>query len=111
MRRLLVLLLVTAFAHAGELKPQTRAGFDHYVTVANARIQGEIATAAQGKPFLDFELKDPAQQKTIREQLQRGETVIEKVEDKENGRSIMDIPDGIIHHWRATVFIPGADVK
>src|SRR5437588_5604724 len=116
MRPLLIFLLVVtfafgAFAHAAELKPKTRAGSDHYITVVDARVQSEIAAAAQGKPFLDFELKPPAQQQAIRDQLQRGETVIEKVEDKENGKSVNDIPDGLIHHWRATVFIPGADMK
>src|SRR5204863_9662787 len=100
MRRLLIFLLLTALAHAAELHQKTRVGFDHYITVVDARVQSEIAAAARGKPFLDFELKPAAQQQAIREQLQRGETVIEKVEDKENGKSVNDIPDGLIHHWR-----------
>jgi hypothetical protein len=116
MRRIVAILLfaapwLTLNAHAAELKPKTRAGFDHYVQVANARIQAELAASAKGAPFLDFELKDAAQQRAIRDQLSKGETVIEKVVEKENGKNIDDIPDGIIHHWRATVFIPGADLK
>lgn len=116
MRRTLISLLLVGCAfvtstHAAELKPKTRAGFDHYVQVVNTRVQAELAAAAKGAPFLDFELKDAAKQKAIRDQLSRGETVIEKVVEKENGKNIDDIPDGIIHHWRATVFIPGADLK
>lgn len=111
MRRLFFFLLLASCAHAAELKPRTRAGFDHYVKVADARVQAELAAAAAGKPFLDFELKDAAQARSFRDQLQRGETVIEKVVEKENGRNIDDIPDGLIHHWRATVFIPGAGLK
>jgi hypothetical protein len=112
MRPFLLLLLASALAtasraHAAELKPATRAGFDRYVKVAETRIQAELAAAAQGKPFLDFELKDAAQQKQVRDQLMRGETVIEKVVEKDQG----DVPDGLIHHWRAVVFIPNVDVK
>ncbi len=111
MRRILILLLLASSAQAAELHQRSKEGFDHYIKVVNARIQQELTAAASGKPFLDFELKDPAQQRSIRDQLTRGETVIEKVEDKENGKSVIDIPDGLIHHWRATVFIPGADLK
>jgi hypothetical protein len=111
MRRLCFLLLLPTLLHATELKPKTRAAFDHYVKVAETRIQSELDAASKGAPFLDFELKDAAQQKQIREQLQRGETVIEKVDERENGRSIAEAPSGLIHHWRATIFIPGADMK
>src|ERR1700743_1457816 len=116
MRRILILLLfsgpaLTTTAQAAELKPKTRAGFDHYIQGTNARVQAEPAAAAKGAPFLDFELQPPAQSQAIKQQLSRGETVIEKVVEKENGKMIDDIPDGIIHHWRATVFIPGADLK
>src|SRR5437764_14653550 len=104
MRRFLLLALTsvlasTSQANAADLKAATRAGFDRYVKVAEARIQAELAAAAQGKPFLDFELKDAAQQKQVRDQLMRGETVIEKVVEKNAG----DIPDGLVHHWRAVV--------
>src|SRR4051812_30168935 len=116
MRRIFIFLLFASVfaaqkANAAELHPRTQAGFDHYIQVVNARIQSELNAASSGRPFLDFELKDAGQQRSIRDQLQRGETYIEKVEDKENGRNVIDVPDGIIHHWRATVFIPGADLK
>lgn len=111
MRHILILLLLSSLAQAAELKPKTRAGFDHYVQVANARIQSELAAAAKGAPFLDFELEPPAQQQAIKAQLAKGEAVIEKVVEKENGKNIDDIPDGLIHDWRGTVFIPGADLK
>src|SRR5436305_10729330 len=111
MRPLLAFLLLTTFAHAAELHQKTKEGFDHYMKVTEARVHSELTAAAQGKPFLNFEMKDAAQQRLVRDQLSRGETVIEKVVDKENGKSIDDIPDGMIHHWRATVFIPKADLK
>jgi hypothetical protein len=112
MRRLLLILLaatlaIASQANAAELKAATRAGFDRYVKIVEARIQAELAAAAQGKPFIDFELKDAAQQKQVRDQLMRGETVIEKVVEKDAGET----PDGLIHHWRAVVFIPNVDVK
>jgi hypothetical protein len=111
MRRLLVLLLLTSLSYGAELHQKTKEGFDRYVRAVDARVRSELAAAAKGAPFLDFELKSGAEQQSIKATLAKGETYIEKVEDRENGKSIMDIPDGIIHHWRATVFIPGVDVK
>ena len=34
---------------------------------------------------------------------------MERIEVREGGREI-DIPDGVVHHWLGTVFVPGATV-
>jgi hypothetical protein len=41
--------------------------------------------------------------------LRRGEVYIERLSTREAGRPI-DVPDGLIHHWLGTVFVPGASL-
>jgi hypothetical protein len=43
------------------------------------------------------------------ERLQRGETVVAKLETRDAGKAI-DVKDGIIHHWVATVLLPGVKI-
>lgn len=111
MRRLIIFLLFASLANAAQLHQKTKDGFDRYVKAVDARVRSELYAAVKGAPFLDFELKPAAEQQAIKATLAKGETYIEKVEDKDGGKSIIDVPDGLIHHWRATVFIPGVDVR
>jgi hypothetical protein len=83
---------------AAELKPQTVAAFDRYVRLTEARIAAE---QQDGQPFLHGTLNLAAHRK--------GELAIHRIETRDNGRDI-DIPDGIVHHWIGTVFVPGASV-
>jgi hypothetical protein len=41
--------------------------------------------------------------------LARGELVIESIDRTDTGIS-RDVPDGLVHHWIGTVFVPGATV-
>jgi hypothetical protein len=41
--------------------------------------------------------------------LKAGEVVIERLATLQDGRAI-EAPDGLIHHWIATVFLPGAEL-
>jgi len=43
-------------------------------------------------------------------QLQRGQVIIERLETHENGK-IIPIPNGLVHHWIALVFIPGVHLS
>ena len=83
---------------AAELKPETVAAFNRYVQLTEARISAE---QQEGQPFLHGVL-DLAT-------LRKGELSIQRLQTREKGREI-DIPDGIVHHWVGTVFVPGATV-
>ena len=95
MRRLTAaafVVIAAASVSAAELKPATIAAFDRYVRATEARMAGELASADR---FV----------KPVR----AGEFAIERLTTHEGGKEI-DVPDGLIHHWGGTVFVPGATV-
>jgi hypothetical protein len=97
---ILLVAVLTLGIPAAAQQPWTAEAFDRYVTQAEARI-------AQGRAssFLRIDAL-PAEQKTeeIR-RLKQGEVVIEKA-----GETPQQVPDGLIHDWIGTVFIPAATV-
>lgn len=101
---LLLLLLALSPSLAAELKPATRKAFDRYVFLVEKRLQ------ATNPHFLYFRSQPAAQQVAILQRLKSGEVVTVKLQEKDNGREV-PTPDGMLHHWLATVFIPGANLQ
>src|SRR3954470_6600244 len=87
-------------AAAADLQPRTLAAFDRYVQAIESEMPRRSA-------FLWIDRDgDPARQKT-RDAVARGELQIASVDRHDAGVS-RDVPDGLIHHWIGTVFVPGA---
>ena len=93
-------LLVVRPAAAAELRQATVDAFNRYVAVY------EMQSAAG--PFLWID-GDSTAQRQAHEVARTGGLVMERIQVRSGGRDI-DIPDGIVHHWLGTVFVPGADV-
>jgi hypothetical protein len=93
-------------AQAADLKPQTVAAFERYVTVSETRIAGEIGDASR---FLWIDTLPPERRRTALDALRRGEFLIDRPAGEDASRQL-DIPDGLVHHWIGVVFIPGATV-
>jgi hypothetical protein len=93
-------LIGSCSAAAAELQPSTIDGFNRYVTAYEAQ-------SAAG-PFLWID-GDSAAQRQGREIARAGGLVMERIQVRSGGREI-DIPDGIVHHWLGTVFVPGANM-
>lgn len=89
---------------ATELTPQTAEAFQRYARATEARIQREVADPAT---FLYIDSLPDKQKRAIFERLQSGRVVIEPMQTRENGKEI-EMPDGLVHHWLAIGFIPGA---
>jgi hypothetical protein len=90
-----------------ELKPVTAKAFQKYVEDTEARIQNEISDPAKAI-YVD---SLPEEQKTADfARLQKGEIVIQSLSTKEGGAPI-HVPDGLVHHWLATAFIPGTTAE
>lgn len=89
---------------ATELKPATRRGFEKYVSLVEKRLQNT------SEPYLWFKSLPALQQAQLRQRLQGGEVITEKLLEKDNGHEV-PVPDGMIHHWVATVFVPGANLQ
>ncbi len=97
------LCLLAGSARAAELQKKTNSAFDHYVQVTESRIAGEMGDA---NSFLWVDRQPEARRKELSALLAQGQVVIQHMETREGGREI-SIPDGLVHHWMATVFVPG----
>lgn len=91
-------LLVTAVpACADQPSAAALAAFDAYVTSIKARM------ARQHDSTRDFLVLGSAS----RARLRRGELLVEKVTPPNRG----NLPGALLHHWRASAFVPGATAE
>ena len=97
---------LSAQVTAAELKPETRRAFDRYVSLVEKRLQ----TTNPNSPFLWVRSLPAAQQNAALQRLKNGEVVTEKMREKDNGQDVQ-APGGMLHHWIATVFVPGGNLQ
>lgn len=90
-------------AAGAELQNRTIQAFDRYVRLTEARLNGTA-------PFLWIDGLPEARRREALQTVQRKELSIERLATKENGREI-DVPDGLIHHWVGTAFVPGVTIN
>ena len=90
-------------ARPAELKPETLAAFDRYAAGRDAQFDEET----QHDPFLWIDAQPPAKRAAYYNQLQNQGVVIEQLGRTINGKKY-DVPDGMVHHWVGTVFVPAA---
>jgi hypothetical protein len=109
----LTLLVLCTFAlcrtpaESAELRPETIAAFDRYVSAAEARMAAERESASR---FLWLSTQpEPVRQNGF-ERLRRGDIVIERLTATDHGRAI-EIPGGLVHHWVGLAFLPGVSLE
>ncbi|MGB7751763.1 MAG: hypothetical protein WCF88_09445 [Candidatus Acidiferrales bacterium] len=100
----MVYLTLTVPADAADLQPQTAKAYDRYIELTGAQVTAELA---QRGAYLWVERLPAVQRAADEEQLRNGQLVIERLETLDSGKPI-STPEGIIHHWIGTVFVPGA---
>jgi hypothetical protein len=98
-------------ASATDLQPKTVEAFERYVHATDARFDSELERHEQ--PYLWVERLPEGRQRAAEAQLRAGQVVIERLNtmDEANSGDLgkpIAVPDGMIHHWIGTVFIPGA---
>lgn len=108
-RRAGVVLLAFATVFApiacgADLQQQTLEAFKHYVSLVEAQIDSGLAN--QDK-FLWVEKLSEDRRGAAYAELRDGQVVIERLETLDQGTQV-SVPNGMIHHWIGTVFIPGA---
>ncbi len=101
------LLAPPATASPIELKKDTLEAFERYARVREAQIDEELR---RENPFLWVDTLPEARRQDAYAHLKRGEVFIERRKILDGGKEI-DCPDGLIHHWMGTVFIPGATLE
>ena len=96
----------TAPVSGADLQPATVAAFDRYVRVTETRMGAELADASR---FLWVDTLAQGDRSAKLADLRKGTLLIEPLVTDDGGRRI-DVPDGLIHHWRGLVFVPAATV-
>ncbi len=94
----LATLALDACLPAAELKPATAAVFEQYAGQVEAQI---LARQRSAQAFLALDALPAAQREAALARLRRGEILIDEVRPPQ-------IADGLMHHWRGTMLVPGA---
>lgn len=92
---------------AAELHPATLRAWTAYVEAAERRIDAELKS---NKGFLVLDFQQGAAPALERKSVLAGEIPVAKMETPDQAGAKIQVPDGMIHHWRGSVFIPGADL-
>jgi hypothetical protein len=100
-------LAASAAIHADALKPATAAAFAHYATLTEQRIESEVSKPAA---FLWIDTLPQTRRAEVARGLNAGGVVIERLQTRDGPQEI-EAPDGLIHHWVGTVFVPKMSVK
>ena len=101
------LLALPGRAFAAELETETLAAFNRYVALTESPMDPGISGQ---NDFLWVDRMTPNQRTAALARLRAGEVVIEQLKTLDHGKTI-DVPNGMIHHWIGTVFIPGVTLS
>ena len=93
-------LLPAAGASTGTPQPRTVKAWDAYVAATERRIGSELAST---RGFLVSDFTPDGADARLR--LLRGEVITNKMTARASGDTL-DVPDGLISHWRGSVFFP-----
>jgi hypothetical protein len=99
--------LICVATYAADLTPGTAAAFGRYVRLTEQRIDREVA---QPGAFLWIDTLGQSRRTEIAKGLQQGGVIIERLRTLD-GSTEIEAPDGLIHHWVGTVFVPRVSVK
>ena len=94
-------------APAVELKKDTLAAFQRYAHAREAQLDQGLK---DDSPFLWVDTLSKGRRRDAYAQMKHGEVFIERLKMLVDGKEI-DCPDGLIHHWIGTVFIPGTTLE
>lgn len=94
----------SAATRASELTQPTAEAFQRYVERTEARMQSELADPEH---FLYFDSLPEQRKNAMLTRLHDGQVVIEQMQTDDNGKEIK-VSGGLVHHWLAIGFIPGA---
>ena len=100
--------LVPAMAGAAELQEETLNAWDLYRRLTEQRIDGELAPQ---EGFLIRDFLPDGEASTVRRSIVMGNVFIRKMETRNEEGGKIEIPDGLIHHWYGSVFVPDAKLK
>ena len=92
---------------AADLRPKTLEAFNRYITAAEARMKREQKSPDD---LLYIETLPKSQFDSIMATLKQGGVYVQQVRTRDAKGKLINIPDGMVHHWVGDVFIPGKSV-
>lgn len=107
---LAIVCLLAAFSigvGAAVLDADTAAAFQRYVQLTEQRMHSEVA---RNTSFLWIDTLPPERRADLQKGLHQGGVMIERLRTRDGAKAI-DVPNGLIHHWIAVVFVPRATLK
>jgi hypothetical protein len=97
----------TAALAAGSVPgPGTLAGWRHYIASAERRLAAEMAS---GGRFLGTDFAPDAAAR--RAAVLGGDILIDRVAEHDGSGEPLTVDDGLVHHWRGAVLVPGARLE
>lgn len=100
-------VLASARVEAAVLRPHTLQAWNTYVAAQERRMAMEMHPA-RGFLALDFQTAAAAAQE--RRRIMNGEICITQVAAENLEMERLRVPDGTIHHWRGSMFVPGVSL-
>jgi phosphatidylglycerophosphate synthase len=99
-------LMMPATVSAATLQPETVQAWDAYVAATESRIGRELISP-RGFLVSDFSRESGDD----RARLRKGDVVVAEMRTGASGGKTIDVPDGLISHWRGSVFLPGVSLE
>ena len=93
---------------ASQLRPETINAWNRYAEATERRIERELESK-QG--FLALDYQPAALAAAEKRALAAGEVPVTKMQTSDGSGEVIQVPYGMIHHWRGSVFIPGVDIN
>ncbi len=98
----------TSELSAADLQAQTLKAWNSYVSATEKRIAVELKS---GRGFLVLDFQPSSSAAVERRAVLSGNIRVTKMETADPAGGKLVIPDGMIHHWRGSVFVPGANLE
>jgi len=103
----LILFAMPAQTSAAKLKPETLKAWHTYVQLTEKRIESELSSASG---FLAADFMKPAEAEAFAAAMKNGQIHIQKFTPSSDGTAVR-VPDGMIHHWIGSVFVPNIKLQ
>jgi hypothetical protein len=103
---LMVAMSAAAVCDATGLQTATATAFDDYIHKTEARMSDELLNDPN---FLWIDNLSPEARSKAYEDLRAGRVAVENARGT-NQSSAFSVPGGLIHHWKAVVFVPGVSL-
>ena len=92
---------------AAELQTDTIRAWNLYASATEQRIEQELKSS---KGFLALDFQSPKNRAAERKTVMEGSIPVMKLVSKNLNGGKIDIPSGMVHHWRGSIFIPGVSI-